>query len=224
MRYLFPLILGLAGVAVLLNLGIWQMHRLAWKRDMLAHIEARIVAPPGAVPLSPDPDRDRYAPVEARGRIGPGELHVLDSIKDVGPGWRIIAPFSFDGRTVLLDRGFVRDGRQDADHPGGEVTVVGNLSWPDDRQSSTPANNVAENRWFARDVGQMAEVLGTEPVLIVARSDTGGGVTAVPVGIEGIPNDHLQYAITWFSLAVVWAGMTVLLLWRISRRTIRTEP
>jgi surfeit locus 1 family protein len=56
--------------------------------------------------------------------------------------------------------------------------------------------------------------LGTEPVLIVARSKSDAGVTPLPVDSSAIPNDHLQYAITWFSLAFVWATMTTYFLWR----------
>lgn len=73
--------------------------------------------------------------------------------------------------------------------------------------------------WFARDVPALAGALGTEPVMVVAREVAGEaqGVVPVPVDASAIPNDHRQYAITWFSLAVVWAGMTVFFLWRIRR-------
>ena len=65
----------------------------------------------------------------------------------------------------------------------------------------------------------MAAALQTEPILVVARNPTGQGVEPLPVGTEGIPNNHLQYAMTWFSLAAIWTGMTVLTLWRIRRGT-----
>ncbi len=73
------------------------------------------------------------------------------------------------------------------------------------------------NIWFARDIAELAAQLHTEPVLIIARSDTGDGIEPLPVDTAAIPNDHLQYAITWFSLAAVWLGMTAFLLWRIKR-------
>jgi surfeit locus 1 family protein len=58
-------------------------------------------------------------------------------------------------------------------------------------------------------------------VLIVARSadPADPAVTPLPLDTASIPNDHLQYAVTWFSLAAVWAGMTALFVWRIRRRT-----
>jgi surfeit locus 1 family protein len=67
----------------------------------------------------------------------------------------------------------------------------------------------------------MSEFLQTEPLLVVAGSAEGqeASIVPVPVNSSGIPNDHLEYALTWFSLAGVWAGMTAFLLWRIRRRT-----
>jgi surfeit locus 1 family protein len=49
---------------------------------------------------------------------------------------------------------------------------------------------------------------------------TGGAIEPMPVDTSGIPNDHMNYAITWFSLAAVWLGMTAYLLWRIRQRTV----
>ncbi|MCR8723983.1 SURF1 family protein [Frigidibacter sp. ROC022] len=218
-RYLGALAFGVIGIGILISLAVWQLQRLDWKRGILANIEARIAAAPVPIPADPDPEGDRYLAVTATGHIGPGELHLLDSIQNVGPVWRIIVPFVTDGRTVLLDRGYVLDGRQNDPHAGAVTRIVGNLIWPDDRTSSTPPNDPEKNIWFARDLDEMARALGTEPLLVVAREDTGDGITPLPVSTEGIPNDHLQYAITWFLLAGVWAGMTGLLLWRISRRT-----
>jgi surfeit locus 1 family protein len=63
----------------------------------------------------------------------------------------------------------------------------------------------------------MAVKLNTEPVMIVAREPTGDGIEAMPVDTSSIPNDHWGYAITWFSLAFVWAVMTAALVWRIRR-------
>ncbi len=215
-RILFPLIFGVAGCAVLIGLGTWQVQRLAWKQGVLARIEARIAADPVPLPAAPRAGADTYLPVTVNGTVLPGELHVLVSIKRVGPGYRIIAPFlTADGRRILLDRGFVRTEAADAARTAGPLTVTGNLHWPQEIDRYTPEPDPAANTWFARDVPAMAAALGTEPVLLVARSRTDPQVTPLPVDTAGIPNDHLQYAITWFSLALIWAAMTAYLLWRI---------
>lgn len=65
----------------------------------------------------------------------------------------------------------------------------------------------------------MAAALGTEAVLVVPpKSGATHRVVPIPVAIEGIPNNHLSYAMQWFMIAAVWAGMTVALIWRIRQR------
>ena len=225
-RILVPLIFGLAGVAVLVWLGSWQVQRLEWKRGILADIDARIAAEPVALPANPDPQADRYLPVRVTGQVDDAApLRVLVSQKQVGAGYRLISPLDTGQGRVLLDRGFIRVADALPPAPQGEVTVLGNLHWPDDRNDSTPENDVAGNTWFARDIAQMAEVLDTRPVLVVARQITPPetGVTPLPVDSSGIPNDHLEYAITWFSLAAIWAAMTGYFLWRNRRPTAKAE-
>jgi len=226
-RYLFPLVAGLGGAAVLAALGVWQLERLEWKEGVLAEIEARIAAPPGPVPAHPDPESDRYLPVEATGTTGARELHVLVSDRSLGAGFRIITGFETrDGRRLLLDRGFVPTEAKDAARPPADLTVQGNLHWPDERDGFTPENDRAANYWYAREVGVMAEALDTEPVLIVARTTAPPqeGLRPLPVGTEGIPNNHLGYAVQWFGLAVVWLGMTAYFIRRITLRDGRETP
>jgi surfeit locus 1 family protein len=209
------LIFGFAGAAVLIWLGVWQVQRLAWKEAVLANIEARITAPPVALPEQPDPVRDKYLPVIASGTARPG-LRVLVSVKQQGPGYRMISVLETGGRRVLLDRGFLKlEEKTDVAGPQ-EITVIGNLHWPDEVDGFTPEPDPKTGLWFARDVPAMAAELGTEPVLIVARKiePSPDATTPMPVGIDGIPNDHLNYALTWFSLAFIWLVMTGYYLWR----------
>jgi surfeit locus 1 family protein len=222
MRWMFLLTFGLIGAAILIGLGTWQLQRLDWKQGVLADIDSRISSAPVPVPATPDPDADKYLPVQATGTVLAGEAHVLVSIKDVGPGYRIIAPFELsDGRTILLDRGFVRDSAKDTARTTGPLSVTGNLHWPNEVDSYTPAPDPATNTWFARDVPALAQALGTDPVLLIARttSEPAPTVTPLPVDSAGIPNDHLQYAITWFSLAAIWLVMTFFFM-----RGPRTKP
>jgi surfeit locus 1 family protein len=212
---MFLVLFGLTGAGILISLGVWQVQRLAWKEGVLAQIEARLVDAPLPLPASPRAEVDRYMPVEVTGSFLPGELHVLVSIKRVGPGYRIIAPFeTAEGRRILIDRGFVPSDAKETARSAEPASIVGNLHWPRETDSWTPAPELATNTWFARDVPAMAVALDTEPVLVIARSETDPAVTPLPVDTAGIPNDHLQYAITWFSLAAIWSAMTVYFLRR----------
>lgn len=218
-RMIAPLVLGIAGVAILLSLGTWQLRRLAWKEALLAEIEARLEAAPAQLPTAPRPDRDRYLSVTLDGAFEGVPLRVLTGSKREGPGFRLISAFrTEDGRRILVDRGFVPEAAAEP-VSARPAQVIGNLDWPVETDSFTPAPDAERNLWFARDVEAMARALGTEPVLVVARrvEPPDPGVTPTPIDTSTIPNDHLNYAITWFSLAVAWAGMTAYWLWRIRR-------
>lgn len=220
-RMIVPLLIGLLGGAILIALGLWQMQRLAWKEGVLAQIDARIADAPVALPATPDPQADRYLPVTATGRFTGEHLDVLVSRKQIGPGLRVVEVLETqEGRRVLVDRGFVPQDDRAAPRLSGPATVEGNLHWPEEVDSFTPPPDTTTGLWFARDVPAMAAALNTEPLLIVARAPTGGAIEPMPVDSSGIPNDHLNYAITWFSLAAVWLGMTAYLLWRIRQRTV----
>ncbi len=215
---LFGIVVGLVGVSILVSLGVWQVQRLAWKQGILAEIDYRMAQPPQPLPASPDPDRDAYAPVQVVGTILPGELHVLVSRKNIGAGYRIIVPFlTAQGQRIMVDRGFARAADKDAPRRLGPIELTGNLHWPQEVDGYTPAPDRAGNVWFARDVPAMAAALDTAALLIVAASQSDPGVTPMPVDTRAIPNDHLQYAITWFSLALIWGAMTTYFLWRARR-------
>ena len=217
MRHLlFLLIIGLGGASVLTGLGVWQMQRLAWKQGMLAEIEARIAADPVALPADPDPLRDAYLPVTVTGPLGVETIRVLVSRKQVGAGYRIIRVMDHPEGPILIDQGFVPVEQEVTGVGQAPVTVIGNLQWPQETDSYTPAPDTGRNIWFARDVEALAEALGTRPVLVVQRevSDPDFSVAPMPVDTTAIPNDHLQYAITWFSLAAIWLAMTIAFLRR----------
>lgn len=220
---IWPLLFGVLGTAILLWLGMWQVQRLEWKQSVLAAIDVRISAAPVGLPEMPDEARDQFLPVTVAGQITGDEIRILASLRDAGPVFRIIRGFETDtGRRVLIDMGFVRETARDDLRVGGPAVLIGNLHWPDEIDSYTPAPDLAAGIWFGRDIAAMAAALNTEPVLLVLREapDADLGVTPFPVDSSTVPNDHLAYAITWFLMAIAWMGMTAFLLWRISKRTI----
>lgn len=222
-RLIVPLILGVGGCALLFSLGIWQLKRLELKEARLTKIEARIGEAPVALPANPDRDADAFLPVTLRGDFDGTDLAVLTSIGRVGPVYRLVAAFeTADGRRIMIDRGYVpvADARRTAF--ANDIEVTGNLHWPDEVDRWTPEPDLQNGIWYGRAVAVMAQALNTEPLLIVARAPTSAEPPAIPipVGTEGVPNNHLGYAIQWFGLAIVWAGMTAFLIWRIHRRMV----
>ena len=220
-RYIGPVLVGVIGVAILIALGIWQLERLGWKEAKLAAIRARLEEAPVGLPAVVGP-QDRYLGVAVAGRLTGEVLYSLDSLRDRGPGKRVIAVLELaGGRRVLVDRGIWLDGTEASPTRPREALIRGNLDWPQESDSYTPAPDAKTGLWFARDVAGMAVALRTEATLIVAREPTGDGIIAMPVDTSAIPNDHWQYAMTWFSLAGVWFVMTGFLLWRIRQQSLK---
>ncbi len=219
-RYVFPLVIGVLGCAILIWLGVWQLQRMDWKEGMIAQIQSQIEGTPVPLPAQPDPSM-KYRPVLVSGQTTGEEIDVVSGTRELGGGYQVVSSFvTDDGRRILLDRGFVDQDYRRLPRPPVRLEVAGNLHWPQEKGSATPEPNLTENIWFARDVPAMAKALGTEPVLVVAAEIRGDaqGIMPIPVAIEGIPNNHLSYAAQWFMIAVAWAGMTVALIWRIRQR------
>ena len=216
------LVLGIGGVAILLALANWQLQRLEWKTGVLARIEARIAADPVALPEAPDPEEDRYLAVALTGQFTDAPLRVQSAREGLGAGYLIEQAFEMpDGRRVIVERGFVPQAAPIPQAPEGVVTVTGNLVWPDEVDGFTPAPDLDSGLFYGRDLAELARALDSEPLLLVRRGGPAGGgaLVAAPVGTAGIPNDHLEYAITWLSLAAVWLVMSLYLIYRMRKQS-----
>lgn len=221
-RMIWPLVFGLVGAAILIGLGVWQVQRLAWKQAILTKIDETIQAPPLDLDAAMIPKVIEFAPVRLDGRFTGEELHVLSSIPQIGAIYRVVAAFEMaNGRRILVDRGYVPNANKDAPRPGGKATVTGNLRFPQETDGFTPEPDLVNNIWFARDAETMSKALNTDKVFVILRDATGDkeGITPLPLNSAGIANDHFSYAMTWFSLAAIWLGMTAYLLLRIRART-----
>ena len=208
-----------AALALLIGLGLWQLQRLEWKQGLIAQIEARAHAEPvalkEAVMRARAGDDVGYLRVRVDGRFDNSKERYLYALSDGRPGWHVITPLATsDGEIVLIDRGFVPDAlKEPSSRPQGEigdiVTVTGLVRNPEIRGIFIPDNEPAKNFWFWRDLATMAKSMfpagapDIAPFILEAeQSDTPGGW---PLGGQtklDLPNNHLQYALTWFLLAL----------------------
>jgi surfeit locus 1 family protein len=226
---ILPALLALAGIALLICLGVWQLQRLTWKEALIARIEARVHAPPAPLPPPGEwgalkPDDYEYRHVSLRGRFdGRQALVFRGSGPDAreGPGYLLLAPLILaDGTAVIVNRGFVSGSPQEAaSHgpPPGEVTVTGLLREPEARNLFTPADQPDKNLWFTRDPGAIAAHLGVPRAApFSVDADFSGDPKALPRGgtsVIAFPNSHLGYALTWFGLAAALAGVFGAWVW-----------
>ena len=222
-RIWFIVFIGFAGTACLLYLGKWQIDRLYWKLDVLNKIDQKIAAAPVPMPGEPSESSHKYLSVEISGQFLQESIRVLASKKRYGAGYRIIHVFRTNGRRLLVDLGFVGlETDYDVDLIN-DISLVGNLHWPDEVDNFTPEPDLENNIWFARDVERVASALQTEPILIILKDSTlkDQNIKPMPIDTTHIPNDHLQYAITWFSLAIIWALMSCLFIWTTRQKALK---
>lgn len=220
-KLMAPVVLGVLGTALLLGLSAWQVQRLGWKEGLIARLDARLSAEPVALPEAPDPEADAFLNVALEGRIAGAPGYVLTTKRPYGPGYRVVAPVETGGRRVLVDLGYIPEAARGEVLPpeGTEIAAEGALFWPEG-DAFTPDPETGQRLFFSRQVGPLAETLGTEPVLVVAAEHSlGKRPLAERLGVD-LPNNHRNYAITWASLAAVWLAMSV--LWY--RRERRAAP
>jgi surfeit locus 1 family protein len=216
----YPTLWFLPGVLLLAGLGAWQVERLHWKEALIASVETgmRAAPVPLAEALAKGAAESEWHHVLVRGRF----LHDKESyLFAQGPmgaiGVQVVTPFlEENGETVLVDRGFVPEALRD---PGtramgqveGDVAVTGVLRVSQEPGLFTPAPDLAKRLWFIKNVPAIAAATGVSvavPVLIEA--DATPNLGGWPLGGQtrvDFPNDHLQYAITWFGLALALTGV-----------------
>ncbi|HEY4079556.1 MAG TPA: SURF1 family protein [Burkholderiaceae bacterium] len=209
------LLLGVAFFFVLFSaLGVWQVQRRAWKQDLIERVEGRV----HAVPVTTFASDQEYLHVQLTGTFEPDRSALVQANTVLGPGHWVIAPLRLsDGGFVLINRGFVPLEAKAAPAPTGMQTVTGLLRLSEPGGSLLRHNEPAAGRWFSRDVTALAASMGLQSAApYFVDQDKHGAEDAWPVGgltVIRFPNNHLQYAITWFGLALLCAGASVI-VWR----------
>ncbi len=217
---------ALLAFAVLIGLGTWQLQRKAWKEGLIADLTARLAAP--EVPVTSlggwpklDRARDEYRRVTAAVAFDYSREALVFAAPSafrpdaVGPGYWVFTPARLnDGTTLMVNRGFVPDARKDPrswSRPDAPVAILGALRWPEARHWFTPGDDPTHNLWFTPDPVAMAAAKGAGPVpefYVEQESPAPPGGLPQPGRLEvSLPDNHLQYALTWFGLAAVLAGV-----------------
>ena len=202
-KLLVPVLATLVMLAILIGLGVWQLQRREWKLGILAQIDRGEASAPIPLPANPR----QFTKVVAEGRLRT-DVHALygDDVRDgpAGPvmGAQLIEPLERPGQdSVLVDRGWVPDGQLGA--PGGDQ-VVGYIRTPDKPGAFSATDDLARQHFYTLDPAKIGAALGlprVAPFTLVAM----GPPDALPQPATALPrppNDHLNYALTWFGLAL----------------------
>ena len=214
-------------IGLVLSLGIWQVERLSWKRDLIARVDQRVHADPVSAPAraqwgSINRADDEYLRVTAQGTLQNDKESFVYASTEIGPGYWVLTPLTLtDGTSVMINRGLVPSEKRDPKtrseaQTSGPVTLTGLLRLDEPGGTFIRSNVPEEDRWYSRDVTAMANKHGISdvaPYFIDADATPNpggwpkGGLTQVK-----FPNSHLSYAITWFVLAAMMTGLLVYVL------------
>ena len=223
---LLPAAITAVMTIVCFSLGVWQLERLQWKTNLIAERRAAVHAAPVPVPKTLDEARHlEFHPVVAEGVfLNDKEIYLGAASPSGGqPGFQVLTPLRLaDGRIVFVNRGYIPSALKHPDKRAagqltGPVRVTGLLRLPKGRPGWLVPNNRPDlNYWFWVDLPAMEAATGLSdvaPFYIDADATPNpggwpkGGVTPID-----LPNDHLQYAITWFALAA--AAIIVYIVWQ----------
>jgi surfeit locus 1 family protein len=236
---IWPTLAALAGLAVLIGLGTWQLDRKRWKEGLIARIAARTGAEP--VPLFsvlPEGQRGQalvsgdleYLHVTLTGRFHHDKEQYLYAPTPAGLGWHVYTPLEVaPGSIVWINRGLVPDAKKapasrKAGQVPGEIEIRGLVRLPAAKGPFTPQNDVQNNLWYWPDLPAMTAAAFPEapqkpagdpqrpaawPLVIEAdaQPEPPGGLPRGGVTRLDLPNRHLEYAITWFGLALTLIGV-----------------
>jgi surfeit locus 1 family protein len=231
---LAPGVAALVALAILLGLGTWQVQRMAWKEGLIAQIEARARGEAGTIMPEESwsawqADNDQFRRVGVAGRFlheHEAPVHGLAPAERGAPaqGFYLFTPLRLaSGAVVMVNRGFVptelRDpARRPNSQHAGEVTVNGLVRAPEERTWFTPDDVPGQNRWFTRDPAAIASARNLDRVApFYIEADATPNPGGWPRGGQNrlnLPNNHLQYALTWYGIALTLMGVFGAFAWR----------
>ncbi len=204
---------------ILIGLGAWQVERLHWKEALLAEIATHLAAPPigyeQAIALGP---AAQYRRVALAGSFdNTKESYVFTTGEGGAPVYHVVTPFRLSsGQSLMVDRGYVpkellAPASREAGELSGVVHTTGVWRSPDAPGMFTPPPDRNHRIWYSRNVTDMAKQAGVSlaaPVIVEADASANpGGWPKGGQTVIDIPNNHLEYALTWFGLAAVLAGV-----------------
>jgi surfeit locus 1 family protein len=207
------------------GLGIWQLYRLQWKRDLIQQSENKLNNAPIPLDINSATDLSQFARVKLDGSFQ-HDREMLVGLRTrvtnetsgglIGGssklGYYVITPFKPKGssETVLVNRGFIAKNLKTTEErktgkAAQEVTINGIVRDGEPDQLFGVANNPAKNEWCLVNLEMMAQHAGSKRVLVeMTDSDNPEfKVMGYPIMRDPrvtLPNNHAEYALTWYPL------------------------
>lgn len=224
------LIFLIACIILLCGLGKWQLDRLHWKEGLIQTYNQEYArdALENRFTQSDLEAIAQKSPAMEYGSIRGHYHHDLEILigprtHDGAPGYHVVTPFSLAGGNgrVLVNRGWVpldyADPARRLENQGEEMMVIiGMARRPDKPNPFTPANDPANHTWYSVDTHDIAMAVNMPEfpeVIFYAESQDPAPEGPYPLMTETriMPkNNHRQYALFWFTMAAIFAGLPLL--------------
>ncbi|MEM9280092.1 MAG: SURF1 family protein [Pseudomonadota bacterium] len=228
------------GLLVLGALGTWQVKRMLWKEDLIEQVNNRISQQPvNLLDLLSNPvakESHEYIPVSASGTFDhESEVYFFTTGRTGRSGWNVHTPLILEnGKALIVNRGFVPfEMKSPSERLEGQLessqSVTGLLRFPLlEKPFGSLENSLDSREFYWRNVAEMSSLMGSDdgleflPVIVDANdAPNPGGWPQGATTIISFPNNHLQYAITWYGLALTLLGVGGFFLY--SRRGTENE-
>ncbi|MCH2546644.1 MAG: SURF1 family protein [Alphaproteobacteria bacterium] len=225
-----PILITILLVGLCLVLGIWQIQRLQWKQGLIAEMQAatqeRIIKDTLPKDLNSLQQNNFYAIVLPGEFMHEHEMHMIGRSINGQPGYNVLTPFRIadDGRMILVNRGWIpQDKKKPEDRPedvrfGGIVFASGFVSVPQGGSMFLPDHDVAGNVWFWPDIARINKEKNLDlPPVVIESVNANPVPDTLPIARTGVNvelrNDHLNYALMWFSLS--FAGLVIFFIYHL---------
>ena len=195
------------------SLSIWQVKRLEWKKNLISNIEKAYNSDSININvLSGDLRNFKFKNVYLEGTfINEKSMFLGPRVNKDQVGYHLITPFLLkDGRYILTNRGWLKEVIKIRE-PNKEYLIKGILKESDIKNIFTPKNNMEKNLWFYISTDEMSKFAGLrlEDNIFVdlIGSNPNHKLTIINSSTPKIVNNHLQYAITWAILGLLFLVM-----------------
>jgi surfeit locus 1 family protein len=209
---LVPFIFVITSFLILVSLGNWQLKRLAQKKHFIQTIETNIENPALNIEII-NPDLPHYSKIELEGEFVENKNVFLYGRRSASPekdGYYLLSPFKTSGGDVLLvSRGWIpqsaKNKFKDYTQRDEIIKITGIVLQHEEKNFFVPGNDIEKNIWFNIDLFMAKDILKTNVTNFYLMQI---GSTDLPVGgkplstthLNKVRNDHMEYAITWYSL------------------------
>ena len=202
-------------LSVLLGLAVWQVFRLEHKNQIIETIkdnkETIDIYYSSQFPFY------KYKKIRVEGFFSPKKIYYYRLLENK-PGYETLVPLIMEDRAVILVSLGWSEKKVERNISITKKEIEGRLVDLYKGNIVNPSNNILKNEWFSLNYKDIESYTGlkVKPYLILLSKpeDMKSGMK-IAFDIRNIPNRHLEYAITWFSLALI---LTVIFIIDFKRR------